>query len=70
MHVIAHIWDDNANLYSSAEAAMKGIAEGSTEDGEVTEDIRAAVEWAMANPGEAAAVDDGMSFVRYLSISN
>ena len=68
MYVIVHIWEDNANVYGSREAAIAGIANNHDEHEET--DVAVAVEWAITNPGEAASIDQGMSTVRYLSITN
>lgn len=65
-HVFVHIWDDNANVYGSRKAALEGIADNHDEHESAA--IAVAIDEAVANPGEAAYIDGGMSNVRHLSV--
>ena len=64
-YIFVHIWDDNANLYADATAARDGLAYEIEDDAA----INFAIEQAMSRPGEPAYLDDGMSTLRYLSIT-
>lgn len=63
-YVLVHIWGDNANVYADATAARLGLGDEIEDDAA----IDFAIEQAIAQPGEPAYLDDGISTLRYLSI--
>lgn len=65
MNVYVHIWDDNANVYGSHNAALAGISESCEDEGTIDDLLYAAEN----EPGEPVYIDDGMSTLRYLSIT-
>lgn len=67
MRVYVHIWEDNANVYATQEAALEGIAVN--HDEHEAADVQRALDYAEAHPGDAAYIDDGMSTVRCLGVS-
>ena len=69
--VFAHLWDgNNADVYADRDALAAALLEQYADDDPAGWEQRIAgwIDETEANPGEAVAIDGGMSWIRYLSI--